>query len=356
MTIKEAYQILGIPVGTDFYEIKKRYRQLMLQVHPDSCEPFVSREPSMSCEPSMSRAPSVSCAQEITAAYSVLKRSISGSSTSVLQKGRETARNDRKTGPEEKRYNWNAPVNEHAYREREIYHYAEDSEGTILGSFCIARGKYLWTTEEDFSLFLLSIARCGNELLDELDHKPDSQRDAASFSHGRQRSQILAELVYLLAQQFIDGTSLLRELSGRETRDKSGNPVFYLPAMLELAPLSPVPEAGGVLCPSRLQNHRLYLKNQSGLELGYLSFPDDRLYYVVIPLFEQRKAQVRIQLAETESGETGTGKTQRRQKKDTGGYRRLHLWIKLPSDRGNGMPENLNLQIEQLLDRCRQSL
>src|SRR5699024_7151090 len=106
---------LGIPVGTDFYEIKKRYRQLMLQVHPDSCEP------------SMSRAPSVSCAQEITAAYSVLKRSVSGSSTSVLQKGRETARNDRKTGPEEKRYNWNAPVNEHAYREREIYHYAEDS-------------------------------------------------------------------------------------------------------------------------------------------------------------------------------------------------------------------------------------
>ena len=75
MTIKEAYQILGIPVGTDFYEIKKRYRQLMLQVHPDSCEPFVSREPSMSC------APSVSCAQEITAAYSVLKRSVSGSST-----------------------------------------------------------------------------------------------------------------------------------------------------------------------------------------------------------------------------------------------------------------------------------
>ena len=147
MTIKEAYQILGLPVGTDFYEIKKRYRQLMLQVHPDSCEPFVSREPSMS------RAPSVSCAQEITAAYSVLKRSVSGSSTSVLQKGRETARNDRKPGPEEKRYNWNAPVNEHAYREREIYHYAEDSEGTILGSFCIARENICGPQKKTFHYF-----------------------------------------------------------------------------------------------------------------------------------------------------------------------------------------------------------
>lgn len=350
MTIKEAYQILGIPVGTDFYEIKKRYRRLMLQVHPDS-----GSQPGPPSA-SVSRAPSVSCAQEITAAYSVLKRSVFGGNVSVLQKRQETARNDHKTGAEGKRYAWNAPVNEHAYREREILHYAEDSEGAVLGSFCIARGKYLWTTEEDFPLFLLSITRCGNELLDEFEHRPDSRRDTASSSYSQQRSQILAELIYLLAQQFIDGTSLLCELSVRETRDKRGNPVFYLPAMLELAPHSPVPEAGEVLCPSRLQKHRLYLKNPAGLELGYLSFPDDRLYYVVIPLFEQKRAQVRIQLAEAEDGKTGTGKTQRRQKKNTGGYRRLHLWIKLPPEKGGGMPENLNLQIEQLLERCQQIL
>jgi hypothetical protein len=36
----------------------------------------------------------------------------------------------------------------------------------------------------------------------------------------------------------------------------------------------------------------------SGNELGYLSFVDDRLYYVVIPLFEQKKVQIEAVLRE----------------------------------------------------------
>lgn len=39
--------------------------------------------------------------------------------------------------------------------------------------------------------------------------------------------------------------------------------------------------------------HKLYLKNQSGKELGSLSFSDDRLYYVVVPLFEQKRVQIK---------------------------------------------------------------
>lgn len=344
MTVKDAYQILGVPVGTDFSEIKKRYRQLMLQVHPDSLSLDSGNIPGAS-HPSLAR--------EITVAYSILKNSASGSSPSASEKKYETVRDERETGTEGKYSVWNAPVNLFAYREREILHYAEDSEGTVLGSFCIARGKYLWTTEEDFPLFLLSITRCGKELLDGIDDKLDSRGDSASWFHGQQRSQVLAELVYLLAQQFIDSTALLHELARKEMFDKNGNSIFYIPAMLETSGTDILAETSEPLFPSRLRSHRLYLKSQSGQELGYLSFPDDRLYYAVIPLFEQRRVQIRIQLAEVQSGKISTGKTRRRWKeKGAGGYRHLHLWIKLPAKNAGGSPENLNLQIEQLLNRC----
>jgi hypothetical protein len=77
--------------------------------------------------------------------------------------------------------------------------------------------------------------------------------------------------------------------------------------------------------PSRLKKHRLYLKNHSGNELGYLSFLDDRLYYVIIPLFEQKKVQIRV--------------------KYTGYKRKLHLWVKLSNESVSSMPESVNLQI-----------
>lgn len=334
MTAPEAYQILGLPIGSDFSEIKKKYRRLMLQVHPDTG--------------SRTDAVLAARAQEINVAYSVLKRlACSGdsfASRSSESSSREGFASSRHKAKEKERSAWNAPINQYAYREREILHYAEDSEGMTLGSFRIAKGRYLWTTEEDFLLFLSSVYRCGKEILDEIDFNRQQEPEAAV------RQQIHAELVYLLAQQFIDGTALLRELA-KKVSGKTDSDVFYLPAMLENTGLCPAAD-GEALFPSRLQKHRLYLKNSSGQELGYLSFPDDRLYYVVIPLFEQRRAQVRIQTAEQQSGWPAGG----RRKKDAGAYRRLHLWIKLSSGEQNGLPENLNLQIEQLLKRYRQSL
>lgn len=77
--------------------------------------------------------------------------------------------------------------------EREVLQYVEDYDGTVLGNYCVAKGKYLWKTEEDFPLFLLSLYRCSKELLDGMDEK--LQRDEVL----PQRQQIQAELTYLLA-------------------------------------------------------------------------------------------------------------------------------------------------------------
>ena len=83
------------------------------------------------------------------------------------------------------------------------------------------------------------------------------------------------------------------------------------------------------------------MKDVSGEELGYLSFKDDRLYYIVVPLFEQRRVQVRIRVSE-EPASQGKGK-------NTSFYQSLDLYIRFDPLQHQFLPENLNLQIEKIL-------
>jgi hypothetical protein len=246
------------------------------------------------------------------------------------QKSRQTARKSRTAA-------WNAPVNREAYREREILQNVEDYDGTVLGNFCVAKGKYLWSLEEDFSLFLLSIYRCSKEILDEIDDSEMRSGDTAA------RIAFQKDLVYLLTQQFIAGTDLLKELAKEEQADSDGQRIFYIPAMLECARTDMSLHSGELLYPSAIKQHMLFLKDQNGQQLGYLSFHDDRLYYVVIPLLEQKAVQVKIRVAEPPV----------KKKKGPAKYQSLHVWIRLPEEALPRMPENLNLQIEALLERYR---
>ena len=83
------------------------------------------------------------------------------------------------------------------------------------------------------------------------------------------------------------------------------------------------------------------MKDVSGEELGYLSFKDDRLYYIGVPLFEQRRVQVRIRVSE-EPASQGKGK-------NTSFYQSLDLYIRFDPLQHQFLPENLNLQIEKIL-------
>ncbi|MDE6847505.1 MAG: J domain-containing protein [Lachnospiraceae bacterium] len=319
MTRREAYSILGISPETSRDEIKKRYRKLMLQVHPDS---GASSDESYRYS-----------AQEINIAYELLNAEGTADDLSCQAAGSRSRKGN--AAREKKKDVWNAPLNTNAYRQREILCYAEDNDGTVLGNFCVAKGKYLWTTEEDFPLFLLSVYQCGKQILDECDehyHRGDVPVI---------RQRIQAELTYLLAQQFIDGTALLQELAKEDVPDEDGNRIFYIPSMLELTAGRVNLKAGDILLPSELRRHKLYLKNQAGREIGYLSFQDDRLYYIIVPLFEQKRVQIKVQAAE---------KQENRRRNKSGGYHNLHLWIRLLDADRNCMPENLNLQIDELLE------
>ncbi len=341
MTLDQAFKILGIPRGTPKDEIKKRYRQLMRQVHPD-----VFPESSYPYN-----------VHEITAAYDLLRNScnIHEAGQGYFSKRSSQCQGKAKHWADPVRH-WDAPENPQAYCEREILHNVHDDEGRIVGHFTVAWGKYLWTADEDFPLFLLSIYQCSKQLLDRAERS--KKRDSRPSPALRQKYQ--AQLAYLLAQQYIDALPWLEKLTKISPSKDDGAPVFYVAAMLE-ASLSVSLEDGEILFPSRIQDHRLYLKNRAGAQLGYLSFHDDRLYYIIIPLFEQRRVQVKIQAIQKENRSHKAQKPSAKSshshtnssyhlKNKSSGYKELHLWIRFLPHAGT-MPENITLQIQALLDR-----
>lgn len=238
---------------------------------------------------------------------------------------------------------WHAPQNPQAYCARDVYCSAEDMAGEPIGTFVIARGRYLWTPEEEFSLFLQSLYHCSRRLLEQAERRaahapdgPDAQR----------RQQAQASLAYLLAQQFIDARVMLALTS---TYD-SVSEIYTLRAALELERGARVPSGDELLYPDALRSHRLFLKNAAGRRLGYLSFPDDRLYYVVIPLFEQRRVQVRITvLPDTASSQKPRAQAHR----NTGSGLRscpLEVRMRFLPEMKEHFPDSLNLRIEQILN------
>ena len=118
MTEHEACKILGVSPEAGQEAIKKRYRELMRRVHPDAGgrQEEEERQGRRHLR-----------AQEINRAYSLLKgRAPQADGTAGRQgdgrgQGKPAERNESPA--------WDAPVNIHAYREREVLQYAEGHGG-----------------------------------------------------------------------------------------------------------------------------------------------------------------------------------------------------------------------------------
>ena len=173
---------------------------------------------------------------------------------------------------------------------------------------------------------------CSKKLLDE------AEQESGYAPNPTCRADVQAKLVYLLAQQFIDASQTLDQLTKPSIKENCK--IYHIPAMLELALQAPAMPAEATLYPATIRNHRLFLKTTAGQNAGYLSFHDDRLYYIVIPLFEQRRTQVRIRIA----------KEQQQKKSCTSSrYKNLDFWLKVPHTTAGTFPENISLQIKSLL-------
>lgn len=239
------------------------------------------------------------------------------------------------TDQENEEYDFTAPENEHAFCQRNVYHYAEDYNGNNIGRFKVARGRYMWMPDEDFKLFLRSIYECSEELLNRIDEETGRVHDS------EYKIIYQAELAYLLAQQFTATSDTLGNIL--TSIDDAAN-VFYVGAMLEMSPESGFIKAGMKLFPAGIKKHRLYLMTRSGKEAGYISFKDDRLYYVLIPILEQKRAMVKIEVSSKQDRHNTMGEKK---------YKNIDLWVKIGNDAT--FPENINMRIEDLLNSYHES-
>ena len=296
MDYEQALKILDLKTVTEVKEIRTNYRRLMRRVHPDVLTDGEVSGYKYS-------------AHEINTAYEYLIKDIQ---LPYAKKNTEVGRNKC----------WNAPINETAYIQREIYQYAEGSDGSRIGKFCVAEGKYYFTDDEEYELFLLSIYNCSRKLLEDM---PDHVTAAC-----------LPELAYLLSSQFINPEEILQKL---EIEDG----VYYVPAMLELNrkgnPVCP----GDVFIPGSIRSHKLYLNYRYGTECGYVSFSDDRLYHVLIPMFEQRSVQLKIRASGSNVKKKGRSIP-------------IDLWIKERPGNMGQMTVTINSRIETMLRKCRSEM
>ena len=239
MTRSQACRILGVSIAADMQEIKKSYRQLMHKVHPDT-DAFHKTEYDYS-------------AQEINEAYAFLckfgvghsghashtsaSRASTRSASRTSTSGNFTRSTSRasafdSSGPASshassdtsKKKRWNAPVNPHAYTERNIYHYVEDYDCSIIGNFILDTGKFIWKPEEDFPLFLKSIFECSKKILEQTEQTGDGKPRLS------RRGEVQAELTYLLTQQFIDASETLKLLI-KPSVGKDADIVIYDPSV-----------------------------------------------------------------------------------------------------------------------------
>ena len=200
MYIKQAYEILGVTDNADRNEIKRKYRELMHKVHPDACAHNTDTH-----QDDIHNSDSYNySAYEINEAYSVICEYIDSSSKNTFNTGYSFY--DRYAYSDAREYGWDAPENDNAYCNRSIYHYVEDYAGRNIGSFKIAHGRYIWTVEEDFKLFIRSIFECSEKLLGDIEKQLDKSCDADK------KLVIQAELAYLIAQQFIAATDTLGKI------------------------------------------------------------------------------------------------------------------------------------------------
>ncbi|BBF42520.1 hypothetical protein lbkm_1202 [Lachnospiraceae bacterium KM106-2] len=270
MNIREAYQILGVTEEDDERTIKIKFRKKISRFHPDAVG---SELPDY-----------VAKAQRINEAYALVRK-----------KGVPTKRK-KKQKPQ-----WQAKVNESAFVERNIYipYFMEIEEPDAYST--ITRGRYIWDPElEEFDLFLRSLNHAVIELLEGIEcnyYYDDRDRNKNRFSY-----QI--KLFNSLASQFIQPVYCLKRIASTVKVDEIGREIYAFRALLGTSGSSQAFTAmvnlkeGDLLYPSAIKNNRVLVSDSKGVSLGHLSLEEDHLYYILIPILQYSKAQVKLVVRE----------------------------------------------------------
>lgn len=306
MNLQQARRILGITPEDDRAAVKKKYRRLMGQFHPDA--------------QTAESADSIRRAQEINEAYEYLKKHTGIFAGGAFAKDAGNRRGAKGGRPDEsiwrsarpKPPKWTGRINEKAFCERNIYlRYSMEVEvPTDKLYYRTARGRYLWDpATEEFALFMTSLHHATKELLEQVEEEA-AQRSARREGRTgtgerdflRNRFTAQTQLFYHLSAQFTDPMMILRQIAKPERTDSSGRAIYLFHASLgadmgqaayrSLCELRP----GDRIYPLAFQGNRILVCRNRELPLGHLSFEDDRLYFCTIPLLQEKLAQVQMKV------------------------------------------------------------
>ncbi len=293
MTLKEAFKILGASKKDSEREIKSKYKKLLFLYHPDS-DP--GKERNLEDDEKI---------RQIIEAYKKIRAS----------EGQPYYEDDALI--------FESYENRDAFSERNVYIqlriYDEDRDLPLTK---LARGKYIWDPDmEEFSLFSKSVLEACKDLTADfnLQNSPDKIKD----------------LFHLMMQEFILPADAARKLGQKSFEDdEKTSYVFdgYIKRKAEEHRIEP-----GIPLSVFLRDNKAVAEEMiSGKMLGTVSFDDDALYYVILPLLEDPQIET---VATVKSAD-----------KISRGEERIHLGIQLviPKALKDEMVSNMYL-IKELL-------
>ncbi|WP_024865710.1 J domain-containing protein [Butyrivibrio sp. FCS014] len=327
MTLKEAYRILGVSKENTDREIRAKYKKLLIMYHPDS-DPTGKRDPK---DDEMIRL--------VIEAYNKIRESEGMPVYETYE------------------FTWDAFENKEAFAERNIFVQFRIYDEALPPSK-MARGRFAWDPDmEEFSLFAKSVLEACREVMADSDAMADT---GAAMDPNRVKN-----VFHLMMQEYVLPADAARKLgkraggegnaAGEAGADEGGNgvaedernggeEVYSFSGFIK----SDATGGGafgsgafrihpGELLDIFLQEDRAIVREiVSGKVLGSITFDEDELYYVVLPLLEDPKVDARAYVTKADSARRGK--------------ERIHVAIELtiPADLADTPVSNRNLIREML--------
>ena len=260
MTLKEAYKILGVSKENTEREIKAKYKKLLIMYHPDS-DPTRERDPEDDDK-----------IRQVIEAYKKVRES------------------EGETYFETYEFTWDAFENKRAFSERNIF-FQFRIWNEALPPSRMARGRFVWDPDmEEFSLFAKSVLEACKEII------TDHDITLAPYK--------VKDIFHLMMQEYVLPADAARKI-GTKIREDGSMEVYSFSGFIK-------DELGGsrefrIKCGELLN---IYLREDravveeivTGRMLGTISFDEDELYYVVLPLLEDPKVDANAIVKKVYSG------------------------------------------------------
>ena len=259
MTLKEAHKILGVSKENTDREIKAKYKKLLIMYHPDS-------------DPTRERAPEDDeKIRQVIEAYKKIRES------------------EGEPYFEPYEFTWDAFENKRAFSERNIFFQFKIYDEALPPSK-MARGRFVWDPDmEEFPLFAKSVLEACKEVMTDHDAAMDPDK--------------VKDIFHLMMQEYVLPADAARKI-GKKIREDGGKEVYSFGGFIK-------DETGSsreskINCGEPLN---IYLREDravveeivTGRMLGSISFDEDELYYVVLPLLEDPKVDAHATIMKVDS-------------------------------------------------------